>query len=529
MNRDDKLELLSLLEEKERRNVAETIDCSSLTREQSNEAYREVLESENTAAQRKLCKEDLFYLLTVACKRKDVDKDWLYARCREVQANPNGYIDLWAREHYKSTIITFAKSIQDLLSDPDNTVIGIFSHTRPNSKGFLEQIKRELESNEYLKALFPDVLYQRPQVESPKWSLDSGIIVKRKTNPKEASVEAWGLVDGQPTGKHFTILVYDDVVTLESVSTPDQIKKVTSALEMSYNLGAMNGRRRFIGTRYHMNDTYKTIMDRGTVTPRIHKATDNGKSPPEGMPVFLSEQQILEKRRDMGPYTFGTQMLQDPIADKAMSFKKEWLRFYDNLGDTSKWNIYIVVDAASKKKSTSDYTVMEVIGLAPDNNYYLFDAVRDRMNLTQRAAKMFEFQRKYGPKKVGYEQYGLQADVEHVKYEMEQKNYRFEVVELGGSIPKEDRIKKLIPVFEQGRFYMPKSLSFVDHEGRSRDYIQLFTDDEYSAFPVCTHDDMLDCRARILDTTLGAEFPKVRPINKKIGSMMSGRANGWMG
>jgi hypothetical protein len=50
--------------------------------------------------------------------------------------------------------------------------------------------------------LFPDVLWADPQKQSAKWAEDDGIIVKRKTNPSAATVEAWGLVDGQPTGKH---------------------------------------------------------------------------------------------------------------------------------------------------------------------------------------------------------------------------------------------------------------------------------------------------------------------------------------
>lgn len=508
-------------------NLDALLDCSTLSRAQANEVYAEVLESKRTDAQRALCQRDLFYLLTVACKRRDVDRDWLYARCREVQANPDGQLDLWAREHYKSTIITFAKSIQDLLVDPDNTLIGILSHTRPIAKGFLDQIKRELETNTYLKALFPDVLYEKPQTESPKWSLDSGIVVKRKSNPKEASVEAWGLVDGQPTSKHFTILVYDDVVTRESVTTPEQIQKVTGAWELSLNLGARGGRRRHIGTRYHVNDTYRTIIDRGSATPRIHRATDTGKM--DGAPVFLSPKDLADKRRDMGPYTFGSQMLQDPVADKVMSFKPEWLRYYKQLGDSSGWNKYIIVDPASKKKSTSDYTVMEVIGLAPDQNYYLLEGLRDRLNLTQRAAKLFELHRKWHPLRVGYESYGLQADIEHVQYEMEHRNYRFEIVELGGSLAKEDRIKKLIPVYEQGRFYSPERQSFVDYEGTPRDYVQLFTDNEYLAFPVCSHDDMLDCRARILDPVLGAEFPEIATPQPEPRSYAGGSAGlGWM-
>lgn len=500
--------------------------CKDLTREQANTLYLEVLEDRDETALKELCLKDLFFLLSVGCKRADINRDWLYDRCREVEGSPDGHLDLWAREHYKSTIITFGKSIQDLLRDPDHTLIGIFSHTRPIAKGFLDQIKRELETNSFLKKLFPDVLYENPKAEAPKWSLDSGIVVKRQTNPKESNVEAWGLVDGQPTSKHFTILVYDDVVTRESVTTPDQIRKVTGAWELSLNLGAQGGKKRYIGTRYHINDTYRTMMDRGSVVPRIYPATHNGKL--DGDPVFLSSESLMEKRRDMGPYTFGTQMLQDPVADKAMGFKEEWLKFYDTLGDTSKWNKYLLVDPASKKKRTSDYTVMEVIGLAPDNNYYLIDAIRDRLNLTQRAEKLFELHRKHEPTAVGYEQYGMQSDVEHMQYVMEQQNYRFDITELKGSVAKEDRIQKLIPIYEQRRFYMPKRLVFIDYEGRAVDYVKRFIEDEYLAFPVSSHDDMLDCRARILDPTLGAVFPKIAKPKQEFTNY-SGSSTGWMG
>lgn len=500
--------------------------CSKLTREQCNELYREVLADKNYATMKRLCKEDLFFLLTVALYRKDMNRQWLFERIREVEASPYGHLDLWAREHYKSTILTFGHGISEILNNPDVT-IGIFSHTRPIAKGFLDQIKRELEGNEFLKKLFPDILYQNPQAEAPKWSLDSGIIVKRSTNPKEATVEAWGLVDGQPTSKHFSLLKYDDVVTRESVTTPEQIKKTTEAWELSSNLGAQGGNRQYIGTRYHMNDTYKDMMSRGSVKPRIYPATDNGKM--DGNPVLMSVDELAMRRRDQGPYTFGTQMLQNPIADNAMGFKEEWLKYYEKLGDTSKWNIYIIVDPAGKKKKSNDYTVMEVIGLAPDNNYYLLKAVRDRLNLTQRAAKLFELHREFNPTAVGYESYGMQSDIEHIKYVQEQENYRFNIIELGGSAAKEDRIRMLVPIFEQHRFYMPKTMHYFNYENRRVDYIEEFIRDEYTAFPVSTHDDMLDCRARILDPALGAKFPKIKKVDLSNTFRDMGPGGSWMG
>ncbi len=486
--------------------------CQGYSQEQCHALYRQVMRDKDTEALRRLCCEDLYYLLSVGFNRPDVQKPWLFERCREVEANPDGMLDLWAREHYKSTIITFAKTIQDILIDPELTV-GIFSHIRPLAKSFLAQIKRELEENEHLKQLFPDVLYAEPRRESPCWSLDSGITVKRNGNPASATVEAYGLVDGQPIGKHFALLVYDDVVTLTSVATPEQIEKTTQAFRMSLNLGAHGGRRRMIGTRYHYNDTYRVVMEQGTAKPRIHKATEDGT--PTGTPVFLTSESLAEKRRDMGPYVFGSQMLQDPVADAAMNFQEDWLRFYLKEPDSAAMNVYITVDPAHSKKKGSDYTVMEVHGLASDRNYYLLDAIRDRMNLTERTKNLFDLVRRWEPLKVGYERYGLQSDIEHIRDKMEQENYRFTIEEVAGPASKFDRITAMVPIFEAGRYWMPIRLIYVDYEGKAHDYVREFINDEYLAFPVAVHDDMMDCRARILAPELGALFPAGPSKNKR--------------
>lgn len=462
-------------------------------------------------ALRQRCLTDLHFLLAEIMGRADLERDWLRERCREIQEQPDGYLDLWAREHYKSTIITVGRTIQDLLADPELTV-GIFSHTKPVARAFLRQIKREFENNSLLRELFPHVS-PPSRGEKRTWSEEDGLILRRAGNPKEASLEAWGLVDGQPIGKHFKLLVYDDVVTRASVNTPEMIRKVTEAWALSLNLGAHGGKRRMIGTRYHFNDTYRHILERGAARPRIYPATADGTS--EGEPVLLSREVLAEKRRHMGPYVFGCQMLQNPKADSVLGFKEEWLRYWEireKAPGREGWesmNRYLLVDPAGERKKGSDYTVAWVIGLGTDGNYYLIDGLRDRLNLTQRAAAVLRLHRRYRPLAVGYEKYGMQADIEFLKYRQDEENYRFEIIPLGGPVPKNDRIRGLIPLFEQGRVYLPGRLSFRDAEGSWRNLSREFVDEEYLAFPVAGHDDMLDCLARITDQELGAVFPAI--------------------
>jgi hypothetical protein len=166
---------------------------------------------------------DRYYLLVRLLHRKDAIHPWLHARCREVEAETDGCLDLWAREHYKSTVITFAGIIQELIRDPEIT-IGIFSFNKPTARKFLVQIKTELETNEDLPRVYPDIFWANPKKEAIKWSEEKGIQVKRQSNAKEASVEGHGLVDGMPTGAHFRLRVYDDVVTKESVNTPGSFR-----------------------------------------------------------------------------------------------------------------------------------------------------------------------------------------------------------------------------------------------------------------------------------------------------------------
>ena len=441
---------------------------------------------------------------------------WLFDRFREVQANPDNCLDAWAREHYKSEIHK-CLAIQDMLKDPNQSFC-FFSFKNAIAKGMMRNVMYEMENNELLKSLYPEILWENPRKQAPKWSENEGVLVKRTVNTREATFEASGLVDGQPTSKHYGVRIYDDVVVPESVSTDEQMAKTSEAYRLSNNLGKEGGVERVIGTRYHRYDLYNEIMEAGVITPRIYPcyellSTDEDGEHTWGDPVLYTAEYLAEKRKTQGPYTFSAQMLCDPIAESVAGFRVSWLRYYsrDPWAERGGKNVYILVDPANSKKDDADYTAMVVVGLGSDHNYYVLDIVRERLNLTERVNKLFELVQKWNPVPGGviYERYGMQGDIDHIKYVQEfHKGYRFEITEAAGKQRKEDRIRRLVPPMEQGRFYFPHDIRGVDDNGNRVNLMRTLLDHELEPFPLGKHDDILDALSRIFDA--GAVWPTAR-------------------
>lgn len=475
-----------------------------------------------------LGRRDRFFLLTHLLHRADAVHPWLYARCREVEADPDDYLDLWARDHYKSTIITFTGSIQEVLNDPEMT-IGFFSHNRPIAKKFLAQVKQELELNADLKRIYPDVLYANPARESPSWSLDSGLQVRRQTNPKEKTFEAWGIVDGQPTGAHFRLGIFDDIVTRETVTTPEQILKTMECWELAQNLLTSSAPRRWmIGTMYKYGDPHHQLKERGAVKPRVYPATDDGTF--DGKPVFLKPEVWEKKKSESSAATIAAQQLQNPSAGTEQELKPEWLRKYEVRPKTL--NVYILGDYAGSRRSTgSSRTAISVLGYDTSRNVYLLDGVCHKMDLSERWDWLKRFRKEWLDQpgvqvvEVGYERFGAQSDIEHFTKMMEIENYSFEIKELNwprdGDVAKDNRIRRLVPDLKNWRFYIPyvgdptkaqvkatqageayrisKPIRHKNEEGRLYDLVEWFVKNEYLFFPNTTAKDFLDATSRIYD------------------------------
>ena len=57
--------------------------------------WKVVEEQAGEPAKRWLAQNDRYYLLVRILHRSDAIHPWLFARCREVELAPDGYLDLW--------------------------------------------------------------------------------------------------------------------------------------------------------------------------------------------------------------------------------------------------------------------------------------------------------------------------------------------------------------------------------------------------------------------------------------------------
>jgi predicted phage terminase large subunit-like protein len=230
---------------------------------------------------------------------------------------------------------------------------------------------------------------------------------------------------------------------------------------------------------------------------------------PAPWPERYPEPELQRIRRMIGPREWSALYMQSPVPGGGGEFRRTWIKHYlglpQDVGEGH--NKYILCDPAGEQRKDNDYTSIWVVGLAPDQNYYLLDAVRDRLNLTERGKAIMRLHRKWKPMDVRYERYGMMADIQYIMDLQERENYRFSVTEVAGRLKKEDRIRRLVPLFEQGKVYLPQNLFYTDSENVPHDLVTEFVEKEFCAFPAGLHDDMLDSLSRIAEPDLPLVWP----------------------
>jgi hypothetical protein len=216
----------------------------------------------------------------------------------------------------KSSIVSIVFVLWLLLNNPDLRIL-IVSNSQSQATGFLREIKQHCEQNRKLSFLFGNMI-------GNKWSEIEINLGTKKTVSKEANVSAYGIF-GALIGKHFDVIIMDDIVDQEIANSPTQRTKLEAWVNMTLMpMLEPKGKIIVIGTRYHTSDLYgKLVKNRYKDSHiRIKAIDENGNSYwPNYFPIDI----LNEIKDEIGSLVFEAQYQNNPHDLHGGIFKPQWL------------------------------------------------------------------------------------------------------------------------------------------------------------------------------------------------------------
>lgn len=396
-----------------------------------------------------------------------------------------------ARGHLKSSIVTKAWTIQQILKNPNLRVL-IANSVWDNSRKFLGTIQKYLGAGSALEAIFG------PMMGVP-WTQDA-MTIRPRTSILDAATWTSTGIEKEQTSQHYDLIIADDLVARENVMTPEQREKVYLYYKDLFDLLEPDGTIVVIGTRWHEDDLYAKIFEENDEAEKcgLAKPWDcfiRTVYNPDGSPTFpdkFTPEHIAQLRATKGPYEFSAQYLNNPLDESAADFKRAWIKYYDPT-TSHPASLYLTVDPAISLSRDADQSALVVAGQFQSRIIRVVDRVAGRWVPHELVDRIFELVAKWKLHRIGIESFTFQKTLKYaVQAEQRKRNIFFSIDELGARrggkdplLTKEARIRRLQPYFEQG-------LIEIRHDMKDLEM-------ELLAFPRGRHDDLLDALAYQLD------------------------------
>ncbi len=158
------------------------------------------------------------------------------------------------RNHLKSTVVTIVWSIQQILNNFDIRIC-INNAKYDTAREFVGTIQNHLDTNSKLEKLFGNFRSARLP-----WNRDSFTVTQRVLPRAQPTVMA-ASIESVLNGKHFDLIINDDLVEPNNVRTKEQIEKVIDFHKDCFNQIDKGGIIVDIGTRWAAQDLYGHILN----------------------------------------------------------------------------------------------------------------------------------------------------------------------------------------------------------------------------------------------------------------------------
>jgi predicted phage terminase large subunit-like protein len=306
-------------------------------------------------------------------------------------------------------------------------------------------------------------------------------------------------IDGTLTGRGCDIMVIDDPLkAIDALS--DSKRSAVNAAFFNTFLSRLDDKQSgaivVVMQRLHIDDLAGTLLRSGGWTPLILPAIAERD---ELIPIgdndyhFRRARDPLQPDREsiaaleslralLGSDTFAAQYQQAPIPPGGAMIKRDWVRYYDRLPETTSSTEDIQSwDTASKEGVQNDWSVCTTWLLVGDD-YYLVDVLRDRMDYPTLRGRAIKHAADHRPNRIFVEDTGVGTGLI-----TELKNERLPAIPVKPEHNKEVRMSVQSAKFESGHVFLLERASWLaDLEA------------ELFSFPNGRHDDQVDSISQAL-------------------------------
>ena len=317
---------------------------------------------------------------------------------------------LLPRDHQKSALIAY-RVAHHVTKHPETTILYV-SATAGLAEKQLKAVKDILTSDIY-RYLWPEMVNEA-EGKRERWAVDEIAVdhpQRKKEGIRDATIKAAGIT-ANVTGLHCNVAVLDDVVVPDNAYSETGRAAVRAFYSQLSSIETTGAKEWVVGTRYHPGDLYKNLME---MTEIYYEEESDSE---EEHPVYEVFERVVEtngeflwpKQRRSDGKVFGfddkelarkkakylditqfySQYYNNPNASELSIIDKSKFNYYnkDSLSNISGvWyvgdrdlTVYAAMDFAYSVNSSSDYTVIMVVGVDEDYNYYILDIERFKTN-----------------------------------------------------------------------------------------------------------------------------------------------------
>jgi len=410
----------------------------------------------------------------------------------------------------KSTIMTMSYPLWAILGKQQKKCVVILSQTQQQAKSHMSNVRRELESNELLRADLGPF-----REESDEWGSYSLVIPRFNARLIAASSEQ--SIRGLRHGAHRPdLIICDDVEDLNSVKTMESRDKTYSWLTGEIiPLGDRNTKIAIVGNLLHEDSLLmrlkKTIElgDIKAVFKEYPLIKGNGDILWYGKYPTMEDIEV-EKKLIGDDKAWQREYMLKIIADEDQLVRKEWIEYYDELPPKEgKYQYSLIgVDLAISSTNHADYTAMvcgHVYGNEEDLKVYIQPfPVNKRMDFPTTVEKIKEYSKECNLSKSWRSQVYIE-DVGYQKAVIQQltkEGFKAKGFKVNGK-DKRARLDSVTYMIRSGKVLFPK-------EG-SKDLIQ-----QLVYFGVEKYDDLVDAFTIVLHQAVEMDRPRVKVYSRDV-------------